>query len=236
MSEENKKKLREGWYWGIDGEIIEINGAPFKTVEEALDCLKSQYFTEFTDIDKQQSYLIFGEEYALRIADYLDDNVERLNDDLYEFHDNGGEGPFYCSEGEAQSLDAALKAAADKWQREHNIKASYVNFREESKQMIEMADLSVAIDDTSVDKMLQSFIMAVIDNPKDVELSRYFTDYEKHDLVKKLKATVKTWQSENVIAIPTGKILDTKNTDKVEEAAGRRTRGNPKTAFSRNEG
>ncbi len=88
MTSLNKKKLREGWYWGIDGEIIEINGAPFKTVKEALDCLKSQYFTEFTDIDKQQSYLIFGEEYALRIADYLDDNVERLNDGSDVFYDD----------------------------------------------------------------------------------------------------------------------------------------------------
>ena len=81
----------------------------------------------------------------------------------------------------------------------------------------EVADLSAVVDDNFVSKTLRSMVTAVDDNYEDVKISQFFTERQQRDLAKKLKAAFAAWQSENGIAVPTGKILDNKNTDKVEE-------------------
>lgn len=132
MTEENKEKLREGWYLSFDYENIEISEGAFETVENALNYIKSKSFSG------SKIFLIYGERIELYIADYLNDNVERVNEYLRNEPDfeAGEDGPFYCSDEDARSLDAALKAAADKWQRERNIKASYIKFIDESTRRI----------------------------------------------------------------------------------------------------
>lgn len=135
MTNNNKEVLRDGWYWSRDGENFEINEGAFETVEKALNYLKSK---SFSGSKPSKIYLIYGERTELKIADYLNDNVERVNEHLLNelYFEAGEDGPFYCSDEDAQSLDAALKAAADKWQRERNIKASYIKFIDESVRRI----------------------------------------------------------------------------------------------------
>lgn len=135
MTLENKEVLRDGWYWSRDGENFEINDGAFETVEKALNYLKSK---SFSGSKPSKIYLIYGERTELKIADYLNDNVERVNEHLLNelYFEAGEDGPFYCSDEDAQSLDAALRAAADEWQRERNIKAGGLEFREESELVI----------------------------------------------------------------------------------------------------
>lgn len=132
MTNNNKEALRDGWYLSFDDENIERNEGAFETVEKALNYIKSKSFSV------SKIFLIYGERIELNIADYLNDNVERINEYLRNELDfeAGEDGPFYCSDEDAQSLDAALKAAADKWQRERNIKASYIKFIDESTRRI----------------------------------------------------------------------------------------------------
>ena len=132
MTNTNKEALRDGWYLSFDYENIEINEGAFETVEKALNYIKSKSFSG------SKIFLIYGERIELNIADYLNDNVERVNEYLRNelYFEAGEDGPFYCSDEDAQSLDAALKEAADKWQRERNIKASYIKFIDESVRRI----------------------------------------------------------------------------------------------------
>ena len=76
------------------------------------------------------------------------------------------------------------------------------------------ADLSVAVNDDFVDKTLRSFITNVASeagDPEEVELEQFCTERQKHDLKKRLKATVKSWQSAHGIAVPVGMPIETKN-------------------------
>lgn len=132
MTNTNKEALRDGWYLSFDYENIEINEGAFETVEKALNYIKSKSFSG------SKIFLIYGERIEIKLADYFDDTVERVNEYLLNDLDfeAGEDGPFYCSDEDAQSLDAALKAAADKWQRERNIKASYIKFIDESIRRI----------------------------------------------------------------------------------------------------
>jgi len=137
MTLENKEELHDGWYWSRDGENIEINDGAFETVEKALNYIKSQ---SFSGSKPAKIYLIYGEKIELKISTYFNDTIERVNEHLLNelYFEAGEDGPFYCSDEDAQSLDAALRAAADKWQRERNIKASCLEFREESIRRISL--------------------------------------------------------------------------------------------------
>ena len=132
MTNNNKEALREGWYLSFDYENIEINEGAFETVEKALNYIKSKSFSG------SKIFLIYGERIEIKLADYLNDNVERVNEYLRnELNFEAGEdGPFYCSDEDAQSLDAALKAAADKWQRDNDIRPVYVKYRKDTIQTI----------------------------------------------------------------------------------------------------
>lgn len=134
MTNNNKEALGDGWYLSFDSENIEINEGAFETVEKALNYIKSKSFSG------SKIFLIYGERIEIKLADYFDDTVERVNEYLLNDLDfeAGEDGPFYCSDEDAQSLDAALKAAADKWQRERNIKASYIKFIDESIRRIQL--------------------------------------------------------------------------------------------------
>ena len=134
MTNNNKEALGDGWYLSFDSENIEINEGAFETVEKALNYIKSKSFSG------SKIFLIYGERIEIKLADYFDDTVERVNEYLLNDLDfeAGEDGPFYCSDEDAQSLDAALKAAADKWQRERNIKSSYIKFIDESIRRIQL--------------------------------------------------------------------------------------------------
>lgn len=76
------------------------------------------------------------------------------------------------------------------------------------------ADLFVAVTNDFVDSALRSFITKVegeAGDPYEVELAEYCTERQKRDLTKRLKAAVKSWQSEYGITVPTGRPIETKN-------------------------
>ena len=79
-------------------------------------------------------------------------------------------------------------------------------------------DLSGPIDDAFAEEMLLSLMMDAdvygkYETPFEIEaeIAGFCTDAKRHDLVRRLKATVKAWQSENGIAVPIGEIIETKN-------------------------
>lgn len=79
------------------------------------------------------------------------------------------------------------------------------------------ADLFVVVTDDFVDSALRSFITNVENeagdpcDPYEVELDQFCTERQKHDLKKRLKASVKSWQSVHGIAVPVGMPIETKN-------------------------
>ena len=134
MADENKEKLREGWYWGWDGKDFFVNDGAFPTPSAVVDFVNT---IPFQGAEKPaQIYLVYGEEIALKIADYLYDIVERVNEELFDMRDEGGDGPFYCSRDEEMSLDKILKAAADKWQKDNDIRPVYVKYRKDTIQTV----------------------------------------------------------------------------------------------------
>ena len=134
MADENKKKLREGWYWGWDGKDFFVNDGAFPTPSAVVDFVNT---IPFQGAEKPaQIYLVYGEEIALKIADYLYDIVERVNEELFDMCDEGGDGPFYCSRDAEMSLDKMLKAAADKWQKDNDIRPVYVKYRKDTIQTV----------------------------------------------------------------------------------------------------
>lgn len=134
MTNTNKEALREGWYWGWDGKDFFVNDGAFPAPSAVVDFVNT---IPFQGAEKPaQIYLVYGEEIDLKIADYLYDIVECVNEDLPDMQDECGDGPFYCSFDEKISLDKILKAAANKWQKDNDIRPVYVRFRKDTIQTI----------------------------------------------------------------------------------------------------
>lgn len=134
MTNNNKEVLREGWYWGWDGKDFFVNDGAFPSRGAVADFVNAK---SFKGKEKPaQIYLVYGEEIDLKISDYLYDIVERVNEELFDMCDEGGDGPFYCSRDAEMSLDKMLKAAADKWQKDNDIRPVYVKYRKDTIQTI----------------------------------------------------------------------------------------------------
>ena len=128
----DKKVLREGWYWSLDGEVFEIADGAFKTPDDAVNFLNAN-----KGFKKRSIYLMYGKEIDLKIADYLGNIVDLVNIQLD--NDVGvNRFGFRCSFNEEQSLDKAVKDIAEKWQKDNNIKVFYVKFTLDTKRKIQL--------------------------------------------------------------------------------------------------
>ncbi|WP_278970746.1 hypothetical protein [Bartonella apis] len=134
MTNKNNEELREGWYWSWNGRDFFVNDGAFPTRGAVADFVNAK---SFKGKEKPaQIYLVYGKEIDLKIADYISNIVERVNEDLPDMQDVCGDGPFYCSFDEKISLDKMVKEAADRWQIYNGIRPVYVRFRKDTIQTI----------------------------------------------------------------------------------------------------
>lgn len=79
-------------------------------------------------------------------------------------------------------------------------------------------DLSGPIDDAFAEEMLLSLMMDADVYGKyetrfeiEAEIAGFCTDAKRHDLVRRLKATVKAWQKDKNIIVPCDDLIESKN-------------------------
>lgn len=122
---------KDAWYWGKygDGYYPEPCATPEEALESAKLNLKKEteiYVAYFELVERKPSQFI---------KRLLDDILDEINDcfdqDNQFFY---GIGPFHCSSEEIESFDIALKTAADKWQKDHDLEFCYYKPDESSKK------------------------------------------------------------------------------------------------------
>lgn len=133
MTDENENVIKSGWYWTEyrEFEVRELYDSDlFETPEEAVENAKS-CLSEETKI-----CVVFYTEKEINISNYMNGMVGLINESLVEMQDEDGAGPFNCTDEEEESLDRALKKAADQWQKRH--KRTFVFFEYDIETMKEI--------------------------------------------------------------------------------------------------
>lgn len=128
----NRVLNEDGWFLSLDGKRFETDKGAFKTQEDAVNYVK----TKIADYAEKPTkiYLIFGKVYYHRLADYMNYLIGEVNWDISDFY--GDEDVFICSREAEKAFDDAVKAIADKWQKDYNVMPTFIGFCEETKQTI----------------------------------------------------------------------------------------------------